>query len=29
MHVGRIDARPKEYERRVVGLFDRELLGDG
>jgi hypothetical protein len=28
-HVGGIAARPKEYERRVVGFFDRELLGDG
>jgi uncharacterized protein len=26
-HVGGIDARPKEYERRVVGFFDRTLLG--
>jgi dienelactone hydrolase len=26
-HVGGIDARPKEYERRVVGFFDRNLLG--
>ena len=25
-HVGGIDARPKEYERRVVGFFDRALL---
>jgi fermentation-respiration switch protein FrsA (DUF1100 family) len=25
-HVGGIDARPKEYERRVVGFFDRTLL---
>jgi dienelactone hydrolase len=24
-HVGGIDARPAEYERRVVGLFDRAL----
>jgi dienelactone hydrolase len=26
-HVGGIDARPKEYERRVVGFFDQALLG--
>jgi uncharacterized protein len=26
-HVGGIDARPKEYERRVVGFFDEALLG--
>ena len=25
-HVGGIDARPAEYERRVVGFFDRYLL---
>jgi dienelactone hydrolase len=25
-HVGGIDARPKQYERRVVGFFDRTLL---
>jgi uncharacterized protein len=25
-HIGGIDARPKEYERRVVGFFDRALL---
>jgi dienelactone hydrolase len=25
-HVGGIDARPKEYERRVVAFFDRALL---
>src|SRR5256885_12609109 len=25
-HVGGINARPKEYERRVVGFFDRALL---
>jgi dienelactone hydrolase len=25
-HVGGLDARPKEYERRVVGFFDRALL---
>ena len=28
-HVGGIDARPVEYERRVVGFFDAALLGDG
>jgi uncharacterized protein len=26
-HVGGITARPKEYERRVIGFFDRALLG--
>jgi dienelactone hydrolase len=26
-HIGGIDARPAEYERRVVGFFDRTLLG--
>ena len=26
-HVGGINAQPKEYERRVVGFFDRALLG--
>jgi hypothetical protein len=26
-HTGAIDAAPEEYERRVVGFFDRELLG--
>jgi hypothetical protein len=26
-HVGGLDARPKEYERRVVGFFDRTLQG--
>jgi uncharacterized protein len=25
-HVGGLDARPQEYERRVVGFFDRALL---
>jgi dienelactone hydrolase len=25
-HVGGVDARPKEYERRVVAFFDRTLL---
>jgi uncharacterized protein len=25
-HMGGIEARPKEYERRVVGFFDRALL---
>ena len=28
-HTGGIVARPKEYERRVVGFFDRALLGKG
>ena len=27
-HVGGIDARPRQYERRVVGFFDRSLLGE-
>ena len=26
-HTGGIEARPVEYERRVVGFFDRNLLG--
>ena len=26
-HMGGIDAQPKEYEKRVVGFFDRALLG--
>jgi hypothetical protein len=26
-HVGGIDARPTEYERRVSGFFDDALLG--
>jgi hypothetical protein len=25
-HTGGIEARPREYERRVVGFFDRALL---
>jgi hypothetical protein len=25
-HVGGIAAQPKEYERRIVGFFDRALL---
>jgi hypothetical protein len=24
-----IEAQPDEYERRVVGFFDRALLGEG
>jgi uncharacterized protein len=28
-HVGGITARPDEYERRVVGFFDRTLLQEG
>jgi fermentation-respiration switch protein FrsA (DUF1100 family) len=28
-HVGGLDARPREYERRVVDFFDRALLGSG
>ena len=27
-HMGGIDARPAAYERRVVGFFDRALLGE-
>ncbi len=27
-HVGGLEARPREYERRVVGFFDRALLGE-
>jgi uncharacterized protein len=27
-HIGGIDAQPREYERRVVGFFDRVLLGE-
>ena len=26
-HMGGIDAQPGEYERRIVGFFDRVLLG--
>jgi hypothetical protein len=26
VHVGGLDARPREYEERVVGFFDRALL---
>jgi hypothetical protein len=26
-HTGGIEARPREYERRVIGFFDRALLG--
>jgi esterase/lipase len=26
-HIGGIDARPAEYERRVIGFFDQALLG--
>lgn len=28
-HTGGLDAEPAEYERRVVGFFDRHLLGGG
>jgi uncharacterized protein len=28
-HTGGIEARPKEYERRVVAFFDGALLGEG
>jgi hypothetical protein len=28
-HVGGYDTRPREYERRVAGFFDRALLGSG
>ncbi len=27
-HAGGLDAQPEEYEARVVGFFDRALLGD-
>jgi uncharacterized protein len=27
-HIGGVDAQPEEYERRVVGFFDRTLLSD-
>ena len=27
-HTGGLRAQPEEYERRVVGFFDRELLGE-
>ena len=27
-HIGGTEARPREYERRIVGFFDRHLLGD-
>ncbi len=27
-HMGGIEAQPAEYERRIVGFFDRALLGD-
>jgi hypothetical protein len=27
-HTGALDLEPQEYERRVVGFFDRRLLGD-
>jgi len=27
-HIGGTEARPLEYERRIVGFFDRTLLGD-
>ena len=26
-HTGAIDEAPEEYERRVIGFFDRRLLG--
>jgi hypothetical protein len=28
-HIGGTEAAPEEYERRVVGFFDRTLLGEG
>jgi len=28
-HTGGIEARPEEYERRVIGFFDRALLSKG
>jgi hypothetical protein len=27
-HTGGIDARPAEYEQRVIAFFDDALLGD-
>ena len=27
-HIGGVDAQPVEYERRVVGFFDRTLLAE-
>ena len=27
-HIAGLDARPEEYEERVVGFFDRALLGE-
>ncbi len=27
-HTGGIEARPSEYERRVIAFFDGALLGD-
>lgn len=27
-HIGGLEAQPVDYERRVIGFFDRELLGD-
>ena len=27
-HVGGLQARPREYERRVTGFFDHALLGE-
>ena len=27
-HIGGVDAQPAEYERRIVGFFDRTLLAD-
>ena len=27
-HIQGLDAQPEEYERRVVGFLDRELLGE-
>jgi hypothetical protein len=26
-HTGALDEEPEEYERRVIGFFDRRLLG--
>ena len=28
-HTGGIEARPAEYERRVIAFYDRALLGNG
>ena len=27
-HTGGLEAQPEEYERRIVGFFDRTIAGD-